>query len=120
MVLVDTSVWVAHLKSGHKTLQKLLLDDGVCCHPFIIGELACGQLTARAEVLTLLNQLPMVKPASHEEVLALIEQRKLMGKGVGYIDLHLLASSLLGHVRLWTKDQSLNKISADFDLDFSS
>ncbi len=118
MVLVDTSVWVMHLKHGQKTLKNLLMDDQVCCHPFIVGELACGQLFPRAEILSLLNQLPMVKEATHDEVLALIEQRKLMDKGVGYIDVHLLASSILGHVQLWTKDQKLNTILTDFNLNF--
>ncbi|MGE0267560.1 MAG: hypothetical protein AB7S78_03760 [Candidatus Omnitrophota bacterium] len=67
----------------------------------------------------MLNQLPMVKVASQEEVLALIEQRNLMGKGAGYIDMHLLASCLLGYIRLWTKDKKLNTVTADFDEDFS-
>lgn len=119
MVLVDTSVWVAHLKSGHQTLKKLLLDDQVCCHPFVIGELACGQLVSRAEILSLLGQLPLVNAASHEEVLTLVEQRKLMGRGVGYIDMHLLASSLLGRTQLWTKDRNLNRITSEFDMNFS-
>ena len=103
MVLVDTSVWVNHFREGLPVLQKLLAAGRVMCHPFIIGELACGNLRNRDEILSLLHQLPMATAAAHEEVLEFIERNHLMGKGLGYVDIHLTASALLTDVPLWTE-----------------
>ena len=83
MVLVDTSVWVSHLRETHAGLVDLLNDGEVACHPFIVGELACGNLKNRTAILELLHALPMIPPAEHEEVLAFIEGHDLMGKGLG-------------------------------------
>jgi len=94
MVLVDTSVWVAHLRRGHIGLEALLSEGHVVCHPFIVGELACGNLKNRSEILSLLQALPLATPAEHEEVMQFIENYSLMGKGLGYIDMHLLASAI--------------------------
>jgi predicted nucleic acid-binding protein len=107
MVLVDTSVWVDHLKKGNASLHKLLLDVEVICHPFIIGELACGNLKNRKEILSLLHSLPMAPTLDHDEILYFIERKKLMGPGIGLIDVHLLASAHLAHVPLWTIDKKL-------------
>jgi hypothetical protein len=109
MVLVDTSVWVRHLRDGDPDLERLLADGEVMCHPFIIGELACGNLKNRHEILTLLQRLPLANQAKHEEVLELIEQNRLAGKGLGYIDVHLSASAVLTGVRMWTYDKRLNE-----------
>ena len=112
MVLVNTSVWVAHLRDGTIGLEELLEEGDVVCHPFIVGELACGNLKNRAEVLSLLQALPMVVHAGHEEVIQFIENHRLMGKGLGYIDVHLLASATLMEVHLWTLDKRLQKVSS--------
>ena len=107
MILVDTSVWVDHLRRTELELVRLLDNGEVMIHPFIIGELACGNLSNRNELLTLFRNLPQAVVASHEEVMTLIEQESLMGKGLGYVDMHLLASSLLSDCKLWTKDKRL-------------
>jgi hypothetical protein len=110
-VLVDTSVWVDHLNKGEPLLQNLLSSAKVTTHPFIIGELACGQLSNRTEILRLLSELPLVTIASNEEVMHLIEKHKLGGKGLGWIDAHLLASALLDHMPLWTRDRKLSAVA---------
>ncbi|MEW5745572.1 MAG: type II toxin-antitoxin system VapC family toxin [Nitrospirota bacterium] len=112
MVLVDTSVWVAHLREGNIGLEALLNEGRVACHSFIIGELACGNLKNRSELLSLLNALPMGTHAEHEEVMLFIKEHRLMGKGLGYIDMHLLASALLTGIPLWTFDKRLSEIAA--------
>ncbi len=119
MVLVDTSVWVAHLLEGNTGLEILLNDGDVICHPLIIGELACGNLKNRSEILSLLQSLPTVTQAEHTEVMQFIENLYLMGKGLGYIDMHLLASALLSKVSLWTFDKRLNRVASKLGLKFS-
>ena len=116
MVLVDTSVWVAHLRRGHIGLEALLSEGHVVCHPFIVGELACGNLKNRSEILSLLQALPLATPAEHEEVMQFIENYSLMGKGLGYIDMHLLASAILSRVPLWTLDKKLKQVSLKLGL----
>lgn len=111
MVLVDTSVWVAHLRQGHIGLASLLNDGEVACHPFVVGELACGNLKNRAVILSLLEALPMEAAVEHEEVLAFIESHNLMGKGLGYVDVHLLASAVLSRLLLWTLDWKLQQVA---------
>ncbi len=107
MVLVDTSIWVAHLRQGNLGLGKLLLDAQVVCHPFIIGELACGNIKNRGEILSLLQSLPMAPTVGFDEFLYFIEQNQLMGMGVGFVDVHLLASAQLSGMPLWTSDNRL-------------
>jgi len=107
VILVDTSVWVDHFRTGNPTLRRMLEGGTVACHPFIIGELACGNLRRRSEILEHLETLPPVSVAQHTEVLALIERRNLMGRGLGWVDVHLLASALLSDAALWTLDRSL-------------
>ena len=107
MVLVDTSVWVEHLRVGNSELQALLHDGEVVCHPFVLGELACGNLKNRTEILALLQALPAVGQVADMEVLGFIERQRLMGKGLGYIDLHLLAAAHKSGARLWTLDRRL-------------
>ena len=118
MVLVDTSVWVTHLRGGTVGLEALLDDSHVVCHPFIIGELACGNLRNRAEILSLLQTLPMVLHAEHEEVMRFIDNYRLMGKGLGYIDIHLLASAILTKISLWTLDKRLQEVSLKLGLKY--
>jgi hypothetical protein len=109
MVLVDTSVWVRHLREGDPGLERLLNDGEVMCHPFIIGELACGNLKKRHEVLSLFWLLPLAAQAQHEEILQFIEKNRLMGRGLGYIDVHLCASAILTGVPIWTYDKRLSQ-----------
>ncbi|MBE9060925.1 type II toxin-antitoxin system VapC family toxin [cf. Phormidesmis sp. LEGE 11477] len=117
MILVDTSVWVDHLRIGIPALAELLLQEQVLIHPFVIGELACGNIQNRREVLSLLHNLPLISVASEQEVLLLVESRSLMGRGVGYIDMHLLASVLIRNgSKLWTRDKRLIAITSEMNL----
>ena len=116
MVLVDTSVWVSHFKDGNPKLETLLMKGGVACHPFIIGELACGMLKNRKEILSLLEALPSATTADHREVLYFIEQHRLMGKGLGYVDIHLLASARLSRIQFWTKDKKLGEAAVKLNV----
>lgn len=114
MILVDTSVWVDHLRRGVSALATALDEGEVVVHPFVLGELACGNLKNRGEVLRLLGTLPTIPTATDPEALRFIEERGLMGRGIGYIDVHLLASALLaGDTRLWTRDKRLAAVAAD-------
>lgn len=109
MILVDTSVWVQHLRSGSERLKLLLDEEQVLGHPFVIGELACGTLRNRQEVLSLLKALPQARLAEDDEVLHLLEGRHLYGRGLGWLDAHLLASGLLTACALWTLDKPLRR-----------
>jgi predicted nucleic acid-binding protein len=116
MILIDTSVWVSHLRTGNDYLKQLLTDEKVTTHPFIIGELACGNLNNRNEILTLLQFLPKSNVASNEEVMLFIEANSLMGIGIGFIDAHLLASTLLSGFQIWTLDKKLEKAALQLNI----
>ena len=116
MVLVDTSVWVSHFREGNPKLASWLNDGEVVCHPFVIGELACGNLRNRAEILSLLQSLPMSVEARHEEVMEFIDNRNLVGKGLGYVDIHLLVSALLTGIPLWTLDKKLKQAAGTLSI----
>ena len=117
MILVDTSVWIDHFRSLDKALVALLNSSLVLMHPHVSGELACGNLTNRAEVLHLLAALPQISVATDAEVQFFIEQRSLMGKGIGYIDAHLLAAVALdGSAKIWTRDKRLHKVAENLSL----
>lgn len=116
MIVVDTSVWVEHLKAGDPELARLLNDGQVLGHPFVLGELALGGLRNRKGVLEAMAGLPQAVVATHEEVVALIDGRALWGRGVGFVDAHLLASTTLSGARLWTRDRGLAAVAADLDL----
>ena len=119
MILVDTSVWIDHLRSGDSELVALLNNSQVLMHPFVLGELACGNLHNRAEVLVLLRDLPQADMASDEEVLFFIEEQELMGRGIGYVDAHLLAAAMLvGSVSIWTQDKRLRAVADSLVLDY--
>lgn len=108
MILVDTSVWVDHLREGDEGLAALLTASRVLMHPFVLGELACSNLGKRDEVLALLKDLPRAAVATDDEVLFFIERHALMGRRLGYVDVHLLAAvALQGSARLWTRDKRL-------------
>ena len=120
MILVDKSVWIDHFHHSDEALKKLLLSNQVCIHPFILGELSCGNLTNRKEVLSLLRALRRIDLVLDEEVYILIEDRKLFGKGLGFIDMHLLASALIHHVPIWTRDRSLKRVARDLGIGYES
>lgn len=107
MILVDTSVWVDHLRRGNHDLGRLLIDEQVLCHPFVVGELACGRLSDRAEILSQLQALPQAGSVGHQEALAFVEMHRLMGAGLGWVDVNLLASAALSAASLWSFDRSL-------------
>lgn len=111
MILADTSVWVDHLRKGNKRLASFLNEGVVLCHPFIIGELACGNLKNRSKILGMLASLPSIPIAEYDEVLNFISRHKIQGKGIGWIDAHLLASTYLAKCRVWTLDKALLKIA---------
>jgi len=108
VILVDTP----HLRRGHPRLAAMLERNTVQMHPLVMGELACGSLVNRRLTLELLAQLPKATVASHDEVMYLLENRRLHGKGIGYVDACLLASAVLGSVRLWTLDRQLHKLAS--------
>ncbi len=112
MILVDTSVWIDHFRKREPELERLLEASKVLIHPFIIGELACGNIKHRKTILSLLKELPAAALATHDETLLYIEKNVLMGRGVGYIDIHLLASVALSNARgLWTRDKRLHLVA---------
>ena len=119
MILVDTSVWIRHFRSQNLSLVSLLEENRVAIHEFVIGELACGQLKYRDEILSLLNALPKLDTLPYDDVLFLIQKRKLFGSGIGWIDSHLLAAAIDAGSQLWTFDKSLKnvakKCSAQFE-----
>jgi len=116
ITLVDTSVWVDHFRKGSQQLILLLEEEHVLCHPLIVGELACGNLSNRRVILELLNALPISPIVEHEEVLAFVETHSLFGRGLGWIDVHLLASALVGRCRLLTHDMALKRTAATLGL----
>ena len=118
MVLVDTSIWVAHLRQGLRRLENLLMNAEVIYHPFIIGELACGNLKNRNEIISLLQSLPIAPTIEFEEFLFFIDRNHLMGKGIGFVDVHLLASAQLAGVPLWTADKKLKSAADQLKLAF--
>ena len=121
MILVDTSIWIDHLRSSDARLVRLLTDGQVLGHPAVVGELALGQLANRGEVLGLLTNLPQSTAATHGEVMTLIETRGLFGLGIGYVDAHLLAATALtgGGAKFWTRDKQLRSAAEALEFDAS-
>jgi predicted nucleic acid-binding protein len=114
VILVDTSVWVDHFREGDPRLAELLDRSEVLAHPWVTGELALGHLRVRAEILGLLGQLPQATVATATELLAFIESRELYGLGIGYVDVQLLAATMLTEdTRLWTRDRRLHAAAED-------
>lgn len=109
MILIDTSVWADHLRETNHGLISLLNEGSVLIHPFVIEEIACGNLPHRKETLNLLHALPMAPVAEHAEVLKLIADEHLHGTGLGSVDVHLIASARLARAKLWSKDKALSR-----------
>ena len=121
MILVDTSVWINHLRSKDADLERLLNDGRVLSHPFITGELAVGNLNPRNPILHALSRLPEATVARDEEVLNLISIHSLAGRGIGYIDAHLLAAvQLTSGAALWTRDKRLHDLAMKRSLAFTA
>ncbi len=113
MILVDSSVWIDHFRSGEPGLIGWLEAGRVLTHPFVIGELALGSLRGRQAILTMLSDLPAGFVASDQEVLHMIDREALHGQGIGYVDTHLLASvRLTPKALLWTRDRRLASVAA--------
>jgi predicted nucleic acid-binding protein len=121
MILVDSSVWIDHLRAGDAELSMLLDAGRVLMHPFVLGELACGNLRNRREILGLLGSLPRIMQATDDEVPYFIEHHALMGRGIGYVDAHLLAAAMLdGSARLWTRDKRLRDLTDTLALGYDN
>ncbi len=120
MILVDTSVWINHLRDGNDNLQTLLLKGNVMCHAHIIGELACGNIKNRKKIISLLRALPLAPLIEFNEYLFFIESHQLNGKGIGFVDIHLLASAKLSQVKLWTSDKRLNSAAIDLGINYKT
>ena len=115
-MLVDTSVWVDHLCRGNATLVALLEQTQVWTRAFVVGELACGDLARRDKLLSALTALPHAPIAGHNEVLAFLESHRLMGRGLGWVDIHLLASARLAKLPFWTLDKRLAAVATALQL----
>jgi predicted nucleic acid-binding protein len=111
MILADTSVWIDYFRRGLPALGERLRRGDVVMHPFVVAELACGNLANREATLELLQQLRSVTVAEHDEVMNFIHARKLYGRGVGYVDVHLLAAAAIEDCRLWTVDKRLSVVA---------
>jgi predicted nucleic acid-binding protein len=107
MILVDTSIWIDHGRRRDARLVQWLLAGLVLGHPFVQGELACGQMARRAEVLGLFDQLPPAALVSHLELLHFVDRHQLMGRGLGWVDMHLLASTMASRATIATRDARL-------------
>ncbi len=107
MILVDTSVWISHLRQADGELTRLLMSDQVYLHPFVVGELACGNLRDRNRTLNQFSKVDHASIAKHDEVLTLIDDHRLYGRGLGWADVNILASALLHNCVLWTLDNAL-------------
>lgn len=110
-VLADTSVWVEHLRHGDGRMSRLLSAGDIVLHDHVVGELCLGGLGR--EKLSIMRWMRRCKVASHDEVMHLIAQRRLAGRGIGYVDSHLLASALIGHLQLWTHDKALQQLAQE-------
>ena len=113
MILLDTSVWADHLRRGDSSVVQVLESGQAAAHAFVIGELACGNLRSRARVIDLLQALQQLAMATDDEVLHFIERHKLMERGIGYVDAHLLAAAAIGSSLLWTRDKRLREIATE-------
>ena len=120
MILADTSVWVKHFRQDDPQLGQLLMDGQVLIHPFVIGEIACGNIRSRQKLLSDLRRLPIAISAEEDEVLGFLDQHRLFGQGITWIDAHLLASARLSSCRLWTLDTHLRAAAKRLHLGYSA
>jgi predicted nucleic acid-binding protein len=117
VILADTSVWIDHLHRGGGAMERLLDLNAILIHPLVLGEIAMGSLHRRETLLRAIGKLSAAEVARHEEVMALVERERLYGVGIGYMDAHLLASTLLTQdARLWTRDRRLHEAARKLDV----
>jgi predicted nucleic acid-binding protein len=116
MILADTSVWIDYFRAGLPELAERLRRGNVVIHPFVVGELACGNFSNRDVTLELFQQLRAVVVAEHDEVMNFIRARELHGRGVGYVDIHLLASATIEACQLWTRDKRLHALATSLGI----
>ena len=119
MILVDTAVWIDHLRDGDENLAGLLEHGVVLAHPWVTGELALGNLRARAEILRLLDDLPQASVATPAELRAFIDRHVLAGAGIGWVDAQLLAAAMLTDARLWTRDRRMHTAAERLGVDWA-
>jgi predicted nucleic acid-binding protein len=120
-VLVDTSVWIDHFRKNNNLLVTLLNNHRVLMHSMIRGELACGHLRHRLQILALLKHLPHVSEATHDEALTFMDNKQLMGRGIGFVDVHLLAATVLTPgARIWTRDSRLSVVAQSLEIAWQS
>lgn len=112
MILADTSVWIDYFRAGLPELAERLRRSLVVMHPFVVGELACGNFSNRDAIFELLQQLRPVTVAEHDEILSFIWAQELYGRGIGYVDAHLLAAAVIEGCQLWTRDRRLHALAA--------
>ena len=118
MVLVDTSIWIDHFRKVSGKLASLLEAEEVAIHPFVLGELACGNLSNRKEIIALLHALPDAVKVEDDELLWFIERHHLMGRGIGLIDAHILASCCVDSCLLWTRDKRLHVVAKEMNIEY--
>lgn len=114
MILVDTSVWIDHLRQGNELFSDLLTQGRVVTHPLVLGELSLGNIAKRELTIELIRNLPMAREATHDEVLRFIDENRMWSKGLGYCDMHIFCSSLIESIPLWTLDKRLAKVAREF------
>ena len=119
MILADTSVWIDHMRRREPELVRQLQTGSIVRHPMVLGELACGNIGNRSEHLRDWGLLPRLEGSAHEEVLSLIESRQFMGRGMGFVDMHLLCAALGYGVQLWTRDGRLRAASIECGVAFT-
>ena len=118
MIIADTSVWINHLRETDEDLKQLLLKGRVMCHEYIVGELACGNIKNRKDILTFLKALPTAPLIDFDEYLYFIDEHRLNVFGIGFVDIHLLASSKLSQTKLWTEDKRLKTAASKLGIGF--
>ncbi|NQU40612.1 MAG: PIN domain-containing protein [Lentisphaerae bacterium] len=119
MVLVDTSIWIDHFRKVSGNLSSLLEAEEVTIHSYVLGELACGNLSNRKEIIALLHALPHATKVEEDEILLFIERHRLMGRGIGLIDAHILASCCIDSCLLWTRDKRLQIMAKEMNIEYS-
>jgi predicted nucleic acid-binding protein len=117
MILADSSVWIDFFRAGNIEFEHLLDRQQIATHPFVIGEVALGSLRNPRKTISIMQSMPQAEVASHDEVMHFLDAAELAGKGIGYVDIHLLASTrIAGDMTLWTRDHRLAAAAAELNI----